>query len=127
MTPLLLDDTSFWDVVWWMIMLFFLTMAIWLFVAIFADIFRRNDISGIVKAAWILLIFILPFLGILIYIIARPKMTEQDRQIMEQYRATQQRAVGYSVTDEIARAQQMRDSGAITADEFEAIKRRALS
>ena len=108
-------------------MLFFLTMAIWLFVAVFADIFRRNDISGIVKAAWILLIFILPFLGILIYIIARPKMTEQDRQIMEQYQATQQRAVGYSVTDEIARAQQMRDSGAITADEFEAIKRRALS
>ena len=127
MTPLLLDDTSFWDVVWWMVMLFFFTMAIWLFVAIFADIFRRNDISGWVKAGWIFLIFVLPFIGILIYIVARPKMTEQDRQMIEQYQVTTQRAVGYSPTDEIARAQQLRDSGAITAEEFEAIKRRALA
>ena len=127
MPPLLLDDVSFWDVVWWMVMLFFFTMAIWLFVAIFADIFRRNDISGLAKAGWIFLIFILPFLGILIYIIARPKMTEQDRQMMETYQVTSQRAVGYSPVDEIARAQQLRDSGAITAEEFDSIKKRALS
>ena len=127
MPPLLLDDVSFWDVVWWMVMLFFFTMAIWLFVAIFADIFRRNDVSGLAKAGWIFLIFILPFLGILIYIIARPKMTEQDRQMMETYQVTSQRAVGYSPVDEIARAQQLRDSGAITAEEFDSIKKRALS
>ena len=75
MTPLLLDDVSFWDVVWWMIMLFFFTMAIWLFVAIFADIFRDHTLGGWGKALWCLLIIVLPLLGALIYILSRPEMT----------------------------------------------------
>jgi len=126
-SPILLDEVSFFDVVWWMIMVFFFTMAIWVFIAVFADIFRRNDLSGLMKAFWVLLIFILPFLGVLIYLIARPKMTEQDRRMMEQYETQARRAAGYSATDEIARAQQLKDSGAITTEEFESIKRRALA
>ena len=54
-------------------------MLIWMFIAVFADLFRRDDLSGGAKAGWILLIFILPLFGILIYVIARPTMTEQDR------------------------------------------------
>jgi len=124
--PILLDDVTFWDVVWWMIMVFFFTMAIWIFVTVFADILRRNDLSGIAKAVWLLLIFVFPFIGVLIYLIARPKMTEQDRELIEQYQAQQRRLSGYSAADEIAKAQQLRDSGAITAEEFESLKRRAL-
>jgi hypothetical protein len=52
--------------------LLLLVMAIWIFIAVFADIFRRNDLSGGAKAGWILLIFVLPFLGALIYVVARP-------------------------------------------------------
>lgn len=127
MVPLLLDDVTFWDVVWWMIMAFFFVMAIWIFVAVFGDILRRNDLSGFAKAGWILLIFVLPLLGILIYMIARPAMTEQDQQMFEQYQQRTQRAVGYSVADEIAKAQKLRDAGAISAEEFEAMKKRALA
>ena len=64
---------TFGDFLWAMIEFFFLFMAIWIFIAIFADIFRRHDITGLGKAGWILLIFILPLFGCLIYIIGRPK------------------------------------------------------
>ena len=73
------------------IVFFFWFMAIWIFIAVFADIFRRNDIHGRAKAGWILLIFLIPFVGALIYIIARPKMTEQDKQMMDAAQAQQRR------------------------------------
>lgn len=126
MPPILLDDVSFFDVVWWMIIMFFWVMAIWVFIAIFTDIFRRNDHSGWAKAGWCFLIFVLPFLGALIYIIARPKMTEQDRQMIEQAQAVQQRLANYSPSEEISKAQALLSSGAITQAEFDELKRRAM-
>ena len=71
-------QVTFWDVVWAMIVFFFWFMFIWIFIALFGDIFRRNDLSGGAKAGWIFLLVILPFLGALIYMIARPKLTAQD-------------------------------------------------
>ena len=73
---LLLADFTLGDLLVSMIALFFLILAIWLFIAIFADIFTRPDISGWAKAGWVLLIFILPVIGILIYLIARPPESE---------------------------------------------------
>jgi uncharacterized membrane protein len=64
------------SVIWAMVYFFFVFMLIWIFIMVFADIFRRHDIHGGAKAGWILLIVILPFLGALIYIIARPQMVE---------------------------------------------------
>jgi hypothetical protein len=60
------------ELLWSMLVFFFWFMAIWVFIAVFADIFARPDLSGWAKAGWILLIFVLPFLGALIYVIARP-------------------------------------------------------
>jgi hypothetical protein len=68
-------EWTFGSVLWAMIVFFFWFMLIWMFIGVFADIFRRNDLSGGAKAGWLLLIFIVPFFGILIYLIARPKMT----------------------------------------------------
>ena len=114
------------DVLWAMLAFFFWFMVIWIFIAVFADIFRRNDISGWGKAGWILLIFILPFLGLLIYMIARPKMTEQDKQMIEQAQEAQRRASGYSAADEVEKLAKLRDSGEISAEEYEAMKKRAM-
>ncbi len=122
MQPLLLDDTSFWDVVAWMIMVFFATMFIWMFIAVFADIFRR-DISGFAKAMWILLIFLLPLLGILLYMIFRGPPTESEVRQMQQ---AQRSVSGVTSADEIAKAQQLLSSGAINQAEFDELKRRAL-
>jgi hypothetical protein len=109
------------------IVFFFWFMAIWIFIAVFADIFRRNDIHGLAKAGWILLIFIVPFVGALIYIIARPKMTEQDKQMMAAVQAQERRAAGYSAADEIDKLAKLRDAGTLTPEEFETAKAKALA
>ena len=98
----------------------------WIFITIFADIFRRNDLSGWGKAGWILLIFVVPFLGALIYVIARPKMTAQDQEMLEKAQEAQRRIEGYSAADEIAKLAKLRDEGKITAEEYEDMKRKAM-
>ena len=117
---------TFGEVLWTMLVFFFWMMAIWIFISLFADILRRSDISGLSKAGWILLLFVLPFLGALIYIIARPKMTEQDKARIEKMQEGERRVAGYSAADEIEKLTKLRDSGAITAQEFEEMKRKAL-
>ena len=111
---------------WWMFMFYLFFMVIWMFISIFADIFRRENLSGWGKAGWILLIFILPFIGILVYVIARPKNTEQDQRMMAEMQAQQSRMQGGSAADDIAKAKALLDSGAITQAEFDAIKAKAL-
>ena len=118
---------SFWDFIWGMIVLYFIFMVIWMFIGIFADIFRRNDLSGWAKAGWIFLIFVFPFLGILIYMIVRPKMTEQDKQLMAEAQAQQARLQGGSAADDIAKAHDLLAKGAITQAEFDSIKAKALA
>ena len=118
--------TTFGEILWSMLIFFFWFMAIWIFIMIFADIFRRNDMSGWAKAGWIVLIFILPFIGALIYLIARPKMTEQDKEMMEKAAEAQRRVSGYSAADEIAKLSTLRDQGKITAEEFEDLKKKAM-
>jgi Short C-terminal domain/Phospholipase_D-nuclease N-terminal len=110
-----------------MIVFFFWFMAIWIFIAVFADIFRRNDLSGLAKAGWIVVIFIIPFVGALIYIIARPKMTAQDVQMMARADAANKAAAAVSPADEIAKLQQLKDAGTITQAEFDTLKQKALA
>jgi len=118
MDPVLL--TSFMDVIWWMLIVFFWTMVLWMFIALFGDIFRRRDHSGWAKAGWLCLIVFLPFLGALIYIILRP--TEADV-----YAGSGMMSVaGASATDEIERAHKLLEAGALTQAEFDEVKRRAL-
>ena len=87
-------QTTFGDIFWTMIAFFFWFMLIWMFIAVFADIFRREDLSGGSKAIWILAIFILPLLGILIYIFTRPKVTAGDVKMMAQVEAQSKAAAG---------------------------------
>jgi hypothetical protein len=123
-----LDDPhfGFWDLVWSMVVFFFWFMAIWIFISIFADIFRRNDLSGGWKAIWILVLFVLPFLGALIYMISRPKVTAQDVQLMTQADAAAKAAAGVSTADQIEKLNQLLASGAITQPEYEALKKKAI-
>ena len=117
---------TFGEFVWGMVVFFFWVMFIWMFIAIFGDIFRRDDIGGWAKAGWIFLIFVLPFIGILIYLVARPKMTAQDQAMMEAAAERERRMTGYSASDEIEKAKKLLDSGAITQEEFDAMKKKAM-
>jgi hypothetical protein len=110
-------------VVW----LFFWTMALWIFISCFSDVFRREDLTGGMKAVWIVVIFLIPFLGCLIYMIARPKVTAQDVRGLAQAEAAAKAASGVSTADELAKLTQLRDGGVITVPQYEALKAKLLA
>jgi len=110
-------------VVW----LFFWTMALMIFISVFSDIFRRDDLSGAMKAVWIIVIFILPFLGCLIYMIARPKVTAQDVQTIARADAAAKAVAGVSTADELTKLTQLRDANVITPAQFDALKAKLLT
>ena len=120
-------QVTFWDVVWAMIVFFFWFMFIWIFISIFGDIFRRRDLSGGGKAGWIFLIVILPFLGALIYLIARPKVTAQDVEDLTRMEAASKAASQVSPADQIAKLTELKAAGAISDAEFESLKQKAIS
>jgi hypothetical protein len=121
----MLAEWHFGEVLWTVLIIYFWMMIIWMFISVFGDIFHRNDIHGGAKVGWLLLIFVLPFLGVLIYMIARPKMTEQDKQDMARMQEMQRRMSGASQADEIEKLAKLRDAGEITAEEFTAMKKKA--
>ena len=123
---MLATEWSFGNVLWTMLVFFFWFMAIWIFITVFADIFRRRDLSGGAKAGWIILIFLVPFLGAIIYMIARPKMTAQDQEDLARMQEAERRVSGYSPADEVAKLSKLRDEGKITAEEYEEMKKRAM-
>jgi hypothetical protein len=120
-------EWNFGDIFLTMLAFFFWFMFIWMFIGVFSDIFRRVDLSGWAKAGWLLLVVVLPFLGILVYTIARPKMTEQDRQLIEAAETRKRRLAGYSAADEIQKLQDLRTKGAISDTEFERLKSQAVA
>ena len=124
-------DYPFMDVLWSMIIFFFWVIWIWIVITVLIDIFRRDDIGGWAKAAWVIFVVILPWLGVLIYVIVENDgMRERS---MKQAQA-QQREFGEYVREtaggsagEIAKAKELLDSGAITQEEFQALKAKALA
>ncbi len=125
MQTALLANVTFLDVIAWMIAFFFLCLAIWIFIAVVADIFRRSDIGGVAKGLWLLAVFILPLLGCVVYLVARP-VTARDREMMDEYRSGRWRSAGLSPADEIDKAHELQQKGAISEEEYEMMKRTAL-
>src|SRR5712691_9327120 len=110
------SDYPLLNVFWSMLMFFVFFAWIWILISVFADNFRRNDHTGLAKAGWTVLIVFLPFLGVLLYMIARPKMTPQDQQMLAQMDASQQPSAGSSPADELTKLAKLRDDGKITAE-----------
>ena len=115
------------DFLLWSIEVFFLFLAIWVFIAIFSDIFRRTDIHGGAKAGWMILIFILPFVGCMIYIIARPKVTAQDVQTMVRADAATKAASGVSTADELQKLAALKEAGVIDEKQYTDLKAKLLA
>lgn len=125
---MLLAETTFLDVFWWMLIFFFWVMYFWVFITVIGDVFRRDDIGGWSKAGWIVLMIFLPLLGILFYMIFRPRMTEQDRRLLDQVQAPERpAAAGHSTADELAKLADLHRQGVLTDAEFADLKRKALA
>lgn len=120
------------DLFWSMLWFFLFFVWIWLLITIFADIFR-SEISGWGKAGWTLFVIILPFLGVLIYLIANGDdmqtraVQQASSREQDQRDYIQSASSSSSSADELSRFAALRDSGAITDEEFQAQKAKLLA
>jgi hypothetical protein len=115
------------DLFWSMLWFFMFFLWIWLLISLFADIFRSDDLSGVGKAGWVIFMVVLPWLGALIYLIARGKGM-QERAVADmaaREKATRQYIQGVASTsnaDELTKLAALRDQGVLTSAEFDAQK-----
>ena len=130
---LIATDYPLLEVFWTMLIFFAFFIWIWILVTVFADLFRRKDISGWAKTGWIIFVIVLPYLGVFVYLIAQHKgMTE--RTISQQQAAQAQMdqyvksaASTSDPTAQIANAKALLDQGTISQAEFDQIKQKALA
>ena len=130
---MLAADYPFLEVLGSMFFFFLFVIWIWILITVFADIFRRKDIGGGTKALWIVFVIVLPYLGVLVYLIANHDGMA-DRNIQQMQKQQQQTdayiqsvAGSGGAAAEIEKAKGLLDSGAITQAEFDAIKQKALA
>ena len=123
---------SFWDIIWFIIVSFAFIAYLMVMFSIIADLFRDRSASGWVKAVWIICLIFVPFLTAVVYLIARGQgMAERSiRTAQANQEATdayvRQVAGTASPADEIAKAKELHDSGAISDQEYAALKARVL-
>jgi hypothetical protein len=126
---------SFWDVMWFIFVSFAFLAYLMMLFQIIGDLFRDKEVSGGIKAVWMIALIFLPFLTALIYLITRGKgMAERQVRSVQDMQAQQESyirsvasASGSSPAAEIEKAKAMLDAGTITNDEYEAIKRKVLA
>jgi hypothetical protein len=127
-------DYPFLDVLGTMLVFFAWVIWFWILIKVFVDVFRRDDLSGWGKAGWTAFTIVLPFVGVLIYLIAHGK--DMGKRDLDQMRAAQAhmdahiRSVAGSGADgaagQIAQAKSLLETGAITQDEYDRLKAKAL-
>jgi ABC-type multidrug transport system fused ATPase/permease subunit len=130
-------DVSFGDIFWSVLWFFFLFIWLMVLFHVFSDLFRDHSVSGVTKTLWVLFLVFLPFLAVFIYLIVRGK--GMGERAATQQQQAQQQFEGYvrnvaatgesssSPTEQIARAKELLDAGAIDQSEFERLKAKALA
>ncbi len=118
----------FWSILW----LFLMVAWFWVLISVVADVFRSKDLNGISKAIWIAFVILLPWLGVLVYLIARgDKMQEHNVEAMNKLEAAQRDYVrsvaNVSAADELERLAALKDKGVLSDEEFAAQKAKILS
>jgi hypothetical protein len=127
-------DYPFLDVLWTMLVIFAWVIWFWLLIVVFGDLFRRHDIGGGKKVVWLIFVIFLPFIGVFAYLIANSDgMAQRSAERAEAQKAQFDDYVrttaggGGGAAAEIDKAKQLLDSGAISQQEFDAIKAKALA
>jgi ABC-type Fe3+ transport system permease subunit len=107
---------------------FMFVLWFWLLVIVMGDLFRRHDISGWGQAIWVIALIVFPYLAIFVYLITQSRgMAERSSQQAQQAREELQRAVGFSVADEIEKLDRLKKSGSITDQEFSQLRAKLVS
>ena len=122
---------NFWNIFWWFLCVYAFIAFLYALFVIIGDIFRDHELNGWLKAIWIVFLAFVPFLSVLVYLIARGKgmverAGERTRKDQEASDAYIRQVAAASPTEEIAKAKALLDSGTISPDEFVKIKSSAL-
>jgi uncharacterized protein (DUF58 family) len=129
---MLIADFSLGDALLVVVEIFFFVLYLWILFAIIGDLFRDHEMSGWGKAGWIFVLFVIPFLGALIYLIARGDGM-RERTVKEQAEARRhmdayiRETAGSSPADELHKLSELREKGAISDAEFERAKAKLLA
>ena len=126
-------DISFGEFLWSLVIIFFMIVFFVILFQVIFDLFRDHELSGWAKAGWLIFIVVLPYLGLFVYLIVRGKGMAQrsakqvadNQQAMDEYIRTTAGGGG-GAASEISQAKSLLDSGAITQEEFDALKRKSL-
>jgi hypothetical protein len=100
----------------------------WLAITVFADLFRRHDISGWIKAIWVIAVIVFPYITVLAYLIFQARgMAERNVQQAQQARDELRRVVGFSTADEIQKLDGLKKAGSISDAEFTRLRARLVA
>jgi signal transduction histidine kinase len=132
---LVASSYPFLDIFWTILIFMAWVVWIWIAITVFIDVFRRRDMSGWFKAFWVIFVIVLPFLGVLVYLIAyhdgmadrSQKQAQTQQQQFDDYVRQAAGSGGSGAADEIAKAKALLDDGTITQAEFDALKAKALA
>ena len=121
------SDVGVGEFLLWLVWIFLFVIWFWLLITIFADLFRRHDISGWIKAVWIIFVIVLPFLGILIYLITQSHgIAERNVQQAKAEQEQLRQIVGTSSADELVKLDQLKANGSITEDEYQKMRAKVI-
>ena len=107
--------------------IFMFILWFWLLITVSSDLFRRHDISGLGKVAWVILLIVLPYIGIFAYILSQGRgMAERTKEQARLAREELRQAVGFSAADEIEKLDRLKSAKSISEDEYERLRARLL-
>lgn len=123
---------SFWEFFWFLFWIYAFIAFLTILFSVFADLFRDKELSGWLKAIWVVFLVFLPFLSVLVYLIARGRgMADRGMRHASERQDAQaayiRSVAGSSASEEISKARALLDAGTITAEEYALIKERALT
>lgn len=121
------EGFTFWHFLLDLFTIFIFVMWIWLLITIYADLFRRHDVSGFGKVVWVVVLLLLPFLGVFAYLLTQGGgMAERAQARTVEAREELRKFVGYSTADEIAKLSKLKADGTITEAEYSRLRARVL-
>ena len=123
---------EFGQFLWSLLLIFFMIMYFMILFSVVIDLFRNHQMGGFAKALWIIFLIFIPLISLLVYVIVYGKgMAERQQSAVVQAQQDQdayiKQVAGTSPAEQIAQAQQLLNSGAISQDEFDKLKTKALS
>lgn len=107
--------------------IFMFVLWFWLFITVASDLFRRHDISGFAKVAWIIFLILIPYIGIFAYLLTQGRgMAERNQESAKNAQNELRRIVGFSAADEIEKLDKLKAAGSISEQEFKTLRARLV-